>query len=245
MSPVRGRRPDPRVADVRPVHRTWQRRTRWALSALLLAALPGAAAATSGCSNGAGQGEACGWGLGCANGLVCMDSRGTCEPAIASSSYCELRGTGCGSRDGYLCHGGGTPNDPYETGCTAAPSPDDAAPGVTLYCCTYVPHCGDYGPCGDAGRNLQCDDPVIPQASDPSLECATIFSRGDGWSSYCCAQHTACFSAILFGCGDAGQSYACVGDATPSRYQLACTSGAYDDAGARGTYCCESDAGSN
>lgn len=215
-------------------------RNTHAPSAILTAALL-AALGTAGCK--AGEGEACGWGTECAAALVCMESTGKCERMPPPIGYCEPANTGCpDDREGFQCSGGATPADKYVVDCTAVR--DGAAQSEILYCCTRIPHCDQLGRCGDPGVTYGCTDPVVPQATDPSLECATVNSIG-GWSSYCCAHETACFAADLFGCGDAGESYACTGDAAPDQYGLACTPGYYADAGAKGTYCCDVDAGSD
>jgi|HubBroStandDraft_1064217.scaffolds.fasta_scaffold02165_10 hypothetical protein len=127
-------------------------------------------------------------------------------------------------------------------------APDSGAfmpEGNALYCCIYVPHCENDGRCDNANTaeavSFLCNDPLVPQGTDPSLECATIFS-GEGATSYCCTHQIGCFPIDVFGCGDAGQSYVCTGDASPNQYGLACGAGIYADAGTQGTYCCESDA---
>jgi hypothetical protein len=94
--------------------------------------------------------------------------------------------------------------------------------------------------CGDAGVSFECNDPIVPQAKSGSLQCAKVYSL-EGLSSFCCAKAAGCFAANLFGCGDAGQSFACTGNATPDQYGLKCRGGDFQDAGAMGTYCCETD----
>jgi hypothetical protein len=203
------------------------------------------AAVMLGCDRSAGQGESCGGGTSCASGLVCSASLAKCMPEVALTPQCESRPTGCpAGDDGFYCYGGDMPNGPGESSCALVPGSGDGTPGEGLYCCTPVSHCTNIGPCGDAGVNVQCDDPLTPQSMSPSLVCATIFSRG-GSSSYCCSDRSSCFSASLFACGDAGQSYACTGDAAPESTGLVCSGGLYEDAGTSGTYCCASDAGAN
>lgn len=154
-----------------------------------------------------------------------------------TTPYCEPETTGCpGAQNAFHCQGHGEPSGPYEVDCHTIPDPDPT-PGDAIYCCTYVPHCWTVDSCGDAGEHFECNDPLVPQGTDPSLECATVFSAS-GATDYCCAHRSACFPADLFGCGDAGQSYACTGDAAPPPYGLACGPGAYADAGTSGTYCC-------
>jgi hypothetical protein len=91
-----------------------------------------------------------------------------------------------------------------------------------------------------AGRQLRLQRSHRPQAKSGSLQCAKVYSLG-GSSSFCCTPTASCFAADLFGCGDAGQSFACTGNATPDQYGLKCGGGDFQDAGAMGTYCCETD----
>jgi hypothetical protein len=222
---------------VRGIHRETHCAHSQRLPTLLMIFGLSAASAAEGCFHKASEGEACGLGAECADGLSCSEGSGKCEAPSPLTPSCDPSATGCAEDQvGFQCYGGQVPNAPYLVGCTAIPGSN------AVYCCTSVPHCVDFGPCGDAGNNFECNDPVVPQTSDPSLACATIFSF-QGGSSYCCISKAACFATELFVCGDAGQSYACTGDAAPGQYGLACSPGPDEDAGAKGTYCCTTDGG--
>jgi hypothetical protein len=225
-----------------PIH------TRWRQAVVLAGvALLGGVAMPLGCRRTVGQGEVCGFGTGCAAGLACSQATGTCVLDTPIQPSCEPETTGCaGTLAAFRCVGGGVPEDPFETPCTQVPDAGNPINGVAFFCCVSIPHCDMLlEPCGDAGAVYSCADPVVPQAKDPSLACAKIFSLGGG-SEYCCTREATCVPAVLFGCGDAGQSYACTGGANPAEYGLQCHPGYYADAGTVGTYCCEpQDAGSD
>src|SRR5262249_20058825 len=160
------------------------------------------------------------------------------EPSPAAA-YCEAAAVGCAAgQSARRCFGAAVPSDPYLTGCALAPEAG-ATPDDRTYCCTYVPHCTNFGSCGDSGINVQCNDPVVPQAMDPALHCATLFASVVGASSYCCTREELCLETGMVSCSDAGVAYACTGDAAPSG--LACASGPNEDAGAKGVYCCAPD----
>jgi hypothetical protein len=222
------------------VHRSSHAGNRWAPWTRFLAYLVGAVGSV-GCSLKAGQGEACGFGVACSDGLTCSESTGTCIPISPPPPSCESEPSGCpGAQDAFRCIYGGTPTDEYHVNCAALPDSGDLALDEAIYCCHYVPHCDMLFSCGGAGVSFDCNDPIVPQDDSGTLQCAKVYSSG-GSSSFCCTATASCFAANLFACGDAGQSFACTGNATPDQYGLKCSGGDFQDAGAAGTYCCETD----
>lgn len=236
-------RPAPCRRGVPGIHGLLHRTNTWASAARWVAVLA-FTTSTAACRRTAGEGEACGWGTSCVDGLACSEATGTClnlplgQPPTPSCSD-PLVTDACA---------------PYES-TTVCPSADLASQtasalgdgcrttsyrGSPAVCC---PGCVrvTFG-CGAPASGYACVDPHSPVELTSSMQCVLDFrySIPAGQSVLCCTSSDACFRTDVespSSCGDAGTSYACTGSATPEEAGLLCWPA--PDAGSSNRYCCD------